>query len=135
MKTKFFLMLLALTGLCWSANSASATLAPKPTDRVNANLSQTMAELIGFDRDTYSLVEMAIDRALIAQQVNVVPLPQIRTAGVPVAKPPEAHPSDKKPEIVGETAAPIEREIGQIKSKKTTSDRRQPAGDIKVKKK
>jgi hypothetical protein len=136
MKTKFFLMLLALTGLCWSANSASATLAPKPTDRVNANLSQTMAELIGFDRDTYSLVEMAIDRALIAQQVNDVPLPRVRTAGVPVAKPPEEQQSDKKPLIGGKWEAPTEPKIGQAKRKKPTSNNSQPAGGIlKIKKK
>lgn len=120
-------MFLAMCGLCWSANSASATMTP------NANLSQTMAELIGFDRDTYSLIEMAIDRALIAQQVNEVPLPQIRTAGVPVATPPDASQSDKKPLIGGKWEAPTDRQI--VKNKKTTLDRHQPAGGIKVKKK
>ncbi|PSB57899.1 hypothetical protein C7B77_06665 [Chamaesiphon polymorphus CCALA 037] len=136
MKTKFFLMLLAVSGLCWSANSASAVMVtPTIAERQNANLSRTMAELIGFDRDTYSLIEMAVDRALIAQQVNVVPLPQIRTAGVPVAKPPEASQIDKKPLIGGKWEAPTDLKIGQIKTKKTTSDRPQPAGGIKVKKK
>jgi hypothetical protein len=134
MKTKFLLMLLALSGLCWSANSASATTIAPITDRQNANLSQTMAQLIGFDRDTYSLVEIAIDRALIAQQVNVNTI-QMRTAGVPVATPPPQQ-QDKKPEIIGEIAAPIDRKIGQVKTKKTTPDRSHPAGGIiKVKKK
>ncbi|AFY91330.1 hypothetical protein [Chamaesiphon minutus] len=133
MKTKFLLMFLALSGLCWSANSASVTTIAPITDRQNANLSQTMAELIGFDRDTYSLVEMAIDRALIAQQVNEVPLPQIRTAGVPVATPPDARQNDKKPLIGGKWAPPTERKIGQIKNQKTTPDRSHPAGGIKVK--
>jgi hypothetical protein len=136
MKTKFFLMLLALSGLYWSATSASATtVSPMLTDRQNANLSQTMAELIGFDRDTYSLVEMAIDRALVAQQVNEVPLQQVRTAGVPVATPPEPRQSDKKPEIVGEIAAPTDLSIGQTNPDRTTPNNHQPAGGIKVKKK
>jgi hypothetical protein len=85
MKTKFLLMLIALNGLVWGVNSASAyTL---PTDHDTARLSQTISGLVGFDRDTHSLVALAIDRALLAQVVNQPPVTSPRTAGVPLAPP------------------------------------------------
>jgi hypothetical protein len=94
-----------------------------------------MAQLIGFDRDTYSLVEIAIDRALIAQQVNVNTI-QMRTAGVPVATPPDAQQSKIKPAIGGKWDAPTEPKIGQVKRQKPTLNNSQPAGGIiKIKKK
>jgi hypothetical protein len=113
MKTKFLLVLLALNGMYWGANSASAytTNGTQST----AHLSQTMAELIGFDRDTYSLIEVAIDRALIAQG-NGAPI-QPTTAGVPI--PTNASPTKKQPEIRGKVAVPTQPAIGQIKTKKT----------------
>jgi hypothetical protein len=113
MKTKLLLMLLTITGMGWSANTASAytpTSAPS-----NTHLSQTMAALIGFDRDTYSLLEVAIDRALIAQS-NGVPI-QPTTAGVPI--PTNASPTKKQPEIRGQVAVPTQPAIGQTKTKKT----------------
>lgn len=112
MKTKLLLMLVVLTGIGWNENSASAYT---PTAaRSNTHLSQTMAELIGFDRDTYSLIEVAIDRALIAQG-NGAPIPPT-TAGVPI--PTNASPTKKQPEIMGKVAVP-RQPAGQIKTKKT----------------
>jgi hypothetical protein len=115
MKNKLLLMLLALTGLSWGANRAAAY--PSPATRSNTHLSQTIAELIGFDRDTYSLLEVAIDRALIAQTVNDG-ANERRTAGVPVAKP-DVTPPKKQPEIIGKVAVPNKPANGQIKTKKT----------------
>jgi hypothetical protein len=111
MKTKLLLIFLALTGLCWGANSASA-YTPTAT-RSTADLSQTMAELIGFDRDTYSLIEVAIDRALIAQ-ANGAPL-RPTTAGVPLP----TNPPKKQPEIRGKVSIPSQPAIGQTRTKKT----------------
>jgi hypothetical protein len=115
MKNKLLLMLLALTGLSWGANRAAAY--PSPATRSNTHLSQTIAELIGFDRDTYSLLEVAIDRALIAQTVNDG-ANERRTAGVPVSKP-DVTPPKKQPEIIGKVAVPSKPAIGQNKTKKT----------------
>jgi hypothetical protein len=110
MKTNLLLIFLTLTGLCLGANSAAAS--PSTTARSNTHLSQTIAELIGFDRDTYSLIEVAIDRALIAQTVN-----QPTTAGVPVPKP-DVTPPKKQPEVMGKVAVPSQPAIGQTKTKK-----------------
>jgi hypothetical protein len=118
MKTKLLLIFLALTGLCLGANSAAAYPSTAAT-RSNTHLSQTIAELIGFDRDTYSLLEVAIDRALIAQIVN-----QPTTAGVPIPKP-DPTPPKQQPEIMGKVAVPSKPEIGQTKTKKTKT--RSPA--------
>ena len=129
-KTKFVLTLLALNGLLVGTNSASAsTGSPLELDRQIANLSQTMAELIGFDRAAQSLLMSAIDRALIAQKVNVNVLP-IVTAGVPLL-PTDPRRTDKIPTS--------DRSIGQTKIDKTTSpqpqpspqNNNQPAGGIK----
>jgi hypothetical protein len=112
MKTKFLLMLIVLTGMGWSANSASAYTATAAHS--SNHLSQTMAELIGFDRDTYSLLEVAIDRALVAQAKGV-PI-QPTTAGAPI--PTNASPTKKQPEIRGKIAVPSQPAIGQTKTKK-----------------
>jgi hypothetical protein len=110
MKTKLLFVLLALTGLSWGANSASAY--PATATRSNTHLSQTMAELIGFDRDTYSLIEVAIDRALIAQSNGAPRRPT--TAGVPLP----TNPPKKQPEIMGKVVEPKQPAIGQIRTKK-----------------
>jgi hypothetical protein len=69
MKTKLLLMLLALNGVLLGANSASAsTVAPTENIHNIANLSQTISELIGFDG--HNLVELAINRALLAQDTK-----------------------------------------------------------------
>jgi hypothetical protein len=65
MKTKFLLIFLSLNGLVLSATNASAY--SHSPDRDVARLSQQISELVDLDRDTYSLVEMAIDRALLAK--------------------------------------------------------------------
>jgi hypothetical protein len=82
MKAKFFLALLALNGLIFSTSSASAnsvSIAENYHDI--ANLSRIISELVKFDPDTHSLVEMAISRALIAQKTGDVPAPQSQLAG------------------------------------------------------
>ncbi|WP_310482650.1 hypothetical protein [Chamaesiphon sp. VAR_48_metabat_403] len=140
MKTKFLLTLLAMTGVFISANSAVATTKFTPErDRSITNLSQTIANLINLEeRD---LVELAIDRALLAQQVNEPKIPTpIVTAGLPRAdiKPTEQKPTDKQPTVrgrinkiktvpigriqqpqqpsIGQTQEPtVERSIGQTK--------------------
>ena len=68
MKNKLFLALFALNGLLLSANSVSATTGTSTTDRRIINLSQTISTIIDFD--DRSLVEQAINRALIAQNRN-----------------------------------------------------------------
>jgi hypothetical protein len=69
MKTKFLLTLLSVGGLLVSASSAFA-YSPSPDRAEIANLSQKISELVELDGDAQSLVEMAIDRALLAQAGN-----------------------------------------------------------------
>jgi hypothetical protein len=72
MKTKFLLVLIALNGLLLGANSASAATTAKVESNQNAaSLSHTISELIDLDANTHSLVESAINRALIAKSVQV----------------------------------------------------------------
>jgi hypothetical protein len=106
MKTKFLLTLLTLNGLFWGINSVSAS-APSLTHS-NRPLSHTIAEII--DLDVHSLVELAIDRALIAQQVNDNKIPHPVTAGVPKA---DVSQTDKQPTVRGRVANP---QIGQVKN-------------------
>jgi hypothetical protein len=71
MKARFFLGLLAFNGLILAANSASANSGSTGENRHDiTQLSRTISELVKFASDTHSLVEMAINRALIAQQVG-----------------------------------------------------------------
>jgi hypothetical protein len=71
MKTKFLLTLLTLNGLLFGTNSAFAvTVSEIDLSQNTARLSQNIAKSIGFDRDTHSLVEFAINRALIAQKLG-----------------------------------------------------------------
>jgi hypothetical protein len=70
MKTKFLLTLLAFSGLFFGANSVSARMiSPTETSHNIANLSRTISESIGFDSDTHSLVEFAINRALGVKKI------------------------------------------------------------------
>ncbi len=133
MKTKFLLMLIALNGLVWGVNGASAYALP--TDHDTARLSQTISGLVGFDRDTHSLVALAIDRALIAQAVNQPGANSPRTAGSPAVPQPtqpagkvtETKPkATKTPEITGKVAAP-NPSIGQTKVKKPKKPKPQPS--------
>jgi hypothetical protein len=66
MKTKLFLMLFALNGLLLGANSASAA----PASQSVASLSHTISNLVDLDADSQSLVELAINRALLAKSVK-----------------------------------------------------------------
>ncbi len=66
MKTKLFLMLFALNGLLLGANSASAASASPSV----ASLSHTISNLVDLDADAQSLVELAINRALLAKSVK-----------------------------------------------------------------
>ncbi len=123
MKTKFLLTLLAMTGILIGANSAVAnTISTPERDRSITNLSQTIANLIHLEeRD---LVELAIDRALLAQQVNEPKIPTpIVTAGVPRA---DITPTDKQPTVrgrvpkiktvpIGRIQPPQQPSIGQTK--------------------
>ncbi|WP_310482651.1 hypothetical protein [Chamaesiphon sp. VAR_48_metabat_403] len=105
MKTKFFLALFALNGLLLSATSVSAATGSTPiTDRSITNLSQTISTLIDFD--DRSLVEQAINRALIAQNVRN---PRTGSSGTPNNIPAggiSADPSQVKPIINGKVAQP-----------------------------
>jgi hypothetical protein len=131
MNAKFFLMLLALNGLFLDMGSASASATTLTgADRQITNLSNTISELIGIDRGTHTLVELAIDRALLAQKLNSG-TNNLRTAGAPVSIQ-----DDQKPELaVGKMAVP-NQSIGQTKIKKTkqpksplpVSNHQQPAG-------
>jgi hypothetical protein len=68
MKTKFLLTLLAFNGLLFGTNSAfAATPASIGNNQYSANLSQTIAKSIDLDGSYHSLIESAIDRALLAQ--------------------------------------------------------------------
>lgn len=72
MKTKFLLVLIALNGLLLGANSTSAaTIAKAESNQNAASLSHTISELIDLDANTHSLVESAINRALIAKSIEV----------------------------------------------------------------
>ena len=84
MKTKFLLTLLAVNGLLLSANSASAYSVSEPEIHHDIpSLSRTISKSIDLGSDYYSLVNIAIDRALIAQQVKDINMPVLVTAGVP----------------------------------------------------
>jgi hypothetical protein len=69
MKTKFLLVLITLNGLLLGANSASAATTHSANNQNVSNLSQTISELI--DLNDNSLVEAAINRALLAKNVQV----------------------------------------------------------------
>ncbi len=118
MKANFGLMLLA-NGLLICLTSAAAQAQVPSGDRDLASLSQTIARSIGFDRDTDSLIELAIDRALIAQQLTERNT-EMRTAGVPLS-PQDSRQTNKKPLIGGKIPAPTQESIGQVKNKKTTT--------------
>jgi hypothetical protein len=67
MKAKFFLTLLALTGLFLGSNSAFAATGSTTVNTNADTLSQTISKLIDLDSDAHSLVSIAIDRALLAK--------------------------------------------------------------------
>jgi hypothetical protein len=81
--TKLYLTLIALNGLVLSANSVSAATVSGTNNQLEiAELSRDIARLVDI-KDRSDLVELAIDRALLAQKVNVPSMPAMVTAGVP----------------------------------------------------
>jgi hypothetical protein len=111
MKAKFLLTLLTLTGLLLSANGVFAATGSTPDRALRiTNLSQTIAKLI--DLEDRSLVELAIDRALLAQQVNEPQITTPVTAGVPRA---DLKPTEQKPTVRGRINKIKQAPIGQTK--------------------
>jgi hypothetical protein len=125
MKTKFLLSLLALNGLL-CASSASASTGSPSDNYHQSQISQTISALIGLSADDRILLELAIDRALIAQAApgNQPPLPMI-TAGVPLPVPPP------QPVIRGRTAKPTpppsQQSIGQHRRQLPNDPPQQPS--------
>jgi hypothetical protein len=114
MKARFFLTLVALTGLLLGNNSAFAATGSTTGNQTNANtLSQTISNLIDLDRDAHSLVSLAIERALLAQKDPNNPESKV-TGGKPAepivnGKVAQPHPSESQtPMINGGMVAPAE---------------------------
>jgi hypothetical protein len=70
MKTKFLFALLAINGLV-SIDSNSAIAASPKIDKDTINISQTIAKLIDLHPDSHHLVELAVNRALLANKCVV----------------------------------------------------------------
>lgn len=68
MKTKLLLMLLALNGFLGANSVSASTVAPTANTHNITNLSQTISDLIDFDG--HNLVELAINRALLAKDIK-----------------------------------------------------------------
>jgi hypothetical protein len=84
-KTKFLLTLLTVNGLLLGTHSASAYSVSEPEIHHDIpSLSRTISASIDLGDDYHSLVSIAIDRALIAQQVKDINIPHPVTAGVPL---------------------------------------------------
>ena len=116
---KFSLALLTLTGLLLSANSVFAATETTPiADRSITNLSQTIATLIDFE--DRSLVEQAINRALIAQNDrNPRSTDSANPNNIPAGGI-SADPSKVKPIISGKVAQPSRPFInGRIQNPQT----------------
>jgi hypothetical protein len=80
MNSKFLLVLLTLNGLLFGTNSTfAATLPAVNHHQSSANLSQIISQSIGLTQDTNSLVEFAINRALISQTLNNCQAPNSST--------------------------------------------------------
>jgi hypothetical protein len=74
MKTKFLLALLTLTGLLLGTNSAFAsTISSTENSQNMTNLSQRISKSIDLNGDYHSLIELAIDRALLAKGEKTSP--------------------------------------------------------------
>jgi hypothetical protein len=82
MKTKFFLMLLALNGLCLGANSLFPATASAASHHDVADLSQTISQLVDLGPDSHSLVASAIDRALLARDIKANGNPDVLINGI-----------------------------------------------------
>jgi hypothetical protein len=82
MKTKFLLALLTLNGLLFSTNSALATTGmTSQNSQQITTLSQTISKSIDLTTDYQSLVELAINRALLAKGERPEQSPDPQAAG------------------------------------------------------
>ncbi len=148
MKTKFLLTFLTLNGLLFGTNSTFASTLPAVTQhQSSANLSQIISQSIGLQQDTHSLVEFAINRALIAQTLgncqapnssttkNSTPQPQTVRGRVSVPTPqPNQQPiigqiavPDLKPIVQGQIVNPTPRPSGQTIGKISAPDPTKPS--------
>jgi hypothetical protein len=82
-------------------------------------LSHDIAKLLNLDPDDYSLVQVAIDRALIAQTLGDCKNPNITNTDPPVTDPN----SPNQPKVTpNKTAKPPIQTIGQSKNKVATPE-------------
>jgi hypothetical protein len=110
MKTKFLLTLLALNGLMFGANRASAATESPTIDR-HLTIDQKIATLIDLDPEHYSLMKLAIDRALIAQNNDSDSQVPVDANGAVSTMEAESVDADKQPEIRGRVAKPNPKPI------------------------
>jgi hypothetical protein len=125
MTAKFLLTLLVLNGLWCASASASTLSSSSPTPRL-ARISNTISALIGLDPEDRFLVDLAIDRALVAQADPGNPPRQYPiTAGVPLPVPP------RQPTIRGRTTKltplPSQQSIGQSRRNSPNVPPQQPS--------
>jgi hypothetical protein len=118
MKTKFLLALLTLNSLLFYANSAFAATASsiEGTQKI-ANLSQTISKSINLDSGYHSLIESAINRALLAKgEKNNANVAGGESAPAPTSTPRSivngkvAQPTPKptlKPNVAGGITVPV----------------------------
>jgi hypothetical protein len=102
MKTRFLLTLLALNSLLLGSTSVSAATNPDV-----ANLSRTISSLVDLGSDSHSLMEAAINRALLAQKETTTTSGPALAGGIgapPVSNNPE--PPSSPPLINGVIANP-----------------------------
>jgi hypothetical protein len=105
MKARFFLALLAVNGLVFAANSASAfTRSSTDNPHDAADLSRSISKIVNLKPDTHSLIEMAIDRALLAQAASDQTAPMPPTAGIPA--PNQTKDPQPQPIVNGKIANP-----------------------------
>jgi hypothetical protein len=105
MKARFFLALLPFTGLVFAANSASAfTRSSTDNPHAAADLSRSISNIVNLTPDTHSLIEMAIDRALLAQAASDKTAPMPPTAGIPI--PNQVKEPQPQPIVNGKIANP-----------------------------
>jgi hypothetical protein len=105
MKARFFLALLAFNGLVFATNSASAfTRSSTNNPHDTADLSRSISKIVNLNSDTYSLIEMAIDRALLAQAASDKTAPMPPTAGIPA--PNQVKDPQPQPIVNGKIANP-----------------------------
>jgi hypothetical protein len=117
MRTNFSLVFLTVNSLfVVAANSSFADLKISNSTGNNASLSRTICKLIDLDRESYCLVEMAVDRASVAKGIQPDESPTMDLPEVPATQPvdkqpqtkPDSQPTDKS------TPKPIVNDSGQV---------------------